>query len=164
MSPLPFGILVFSLIRMVKGNPCALNHANHYYPMNSRSATTIWIRSLSTRLKRCSINWIRSPLLELPLLGNRIQAIGKATLDRQSRQSEYWAPTYRRSSRSDQSRWEFQERDLSDLPLLCLFLDGLYEPLHTHGITQEAVLSAWGITLKRSKGSDLPGSEQQGER
>ena len=64
--------------------------------------------------------------------------------------------------------WEefqtFQERDLSDLPLLCLFLDGLYEPLHTHGITQEAVLSAWGITLKRSKGSDLPGSGQQGER
>ena len=38
--------------------------------------------------------------------------------------------------------WEqyeaFQNRDLSDLPLLCLFLDGLYEPLRTHGITRES--------------------------
>ncbi len=51
--------------------------------------------------------------------------------------------------------WEqyqaFQERDLSDFPLLCLFLDGLYEPLRTHGITREAVLCAWGITLDGRK-------------
>jgi|TARA_B100002003_G_scaffold245106_1_gene272360 transposase-like protein len=48
--------------------------------------------------------------------------------------------------------WEqyqaFQERDLSDFPLLCLFL---YEPLRTHGITREAVLCAWGITLDGRK-------------
>lgn len=51
--------------------------------------------------------------------------------------------------------WEeyeaFQNRDLSDLPLLCLYLDGLYEPLRTHGITREAVLCAWGITLDGRK-------------
>ena len=51
--------------------------------------------------------------------------------------------------------WEqyeaFQNRDLSDLPLLCLFLDGLYEPLRTHGITREAILCAWGITLDGRK-------------
>ena len=44
-----------------------------------------------------------------------------------------------------------KERDLSDFPLLCLFLDGLYEPLRTHGITREAVLCAWGITLDGRK-------------
>ena len=51
--------------------------------------------------------------------------------------------------------WEeyqaFQERDLSEIPLLCLFLDGLYEPLRVHGITKEAVLCAWGITLEGRK-------------
>lgn len=51
--------------------------------------------------------------------------------------------------------WEeyqaFQERDLSDIPLVCLFLDGIYEPLRTHGITKEAVLCAWGITLEGQK-------------
>ena len=51
--------------------------------------------------------------------------------------------------------WEeyeaFQNRDLSDIPLLCLFLDGLYEPLRTHGITREAILCAWGITLDGRK-------------
>lgn len=34
----------------------------------------------------------------------------------------------------------FRQRDLSELPVLYLFLDGLYEPLRTHGITREAVL------------------------
>jgi transposase-like protein len=51
--------------------------------------------------------------------------------------------------------WEeyeaFQSRDLSNIPLMCLFLDGLYEPLRTHGITREAVLCAWGITLDGRK-------------
>ena len=51
--------------------------------------------------------------------------------------------------------WEeyeaFQSRDLSDIPLLCLFVDAVYEPLRTHGITREAVLCAWGITLEGKK-------------
>tara|TARA_B100000315_G_C14516907_1_gene559618 strand:- start:55 stop:1320 length:1266 start_codon:yes stop_codon:yes gene_type:complete len=40
----------------------------------------------------------------------------------------------------------FQSRDLSEIPVLYLFLDGLYEPLRTHGITKEAILCAWAIT------------------
>lgn len=51
--------------------------------------------------------------------------------------------------------WEeyeaFQERDLSDTPVLYLFLDGLYEPLRTHGIQREAVLVAWAITVTGEK-------------
>ncbi len=46
--------------------------------------------------------------------------------------------------------WEeyeaFQKRDLEDIPVLYVFLDGLYEPLRLHGIGQEAVLCAWAIT------------------
>jgi transposase-like protein len=45
----------------------------------------------------------------------------------------------------------FQERDLSTIPILSLFLDGLYEPLRTHGVEREAVLCAWGITLEGRK-------------
>ncbi len=40
----------------------------------------------------------------------------------------------------------FQSRDLSDIPVLYLFLDALYEPLRVHGITREAILCAWAIT------------------
>ena len=45
----------------------------------------------------------------------------------------------------------FATRDLSELPVLYLFLDGLYEPLRTHGITREAVLCAWAITTSGHK-------------
>lgn len=45
----------------------------------------------------------------------------------------------------------FSQRDLSELPVLYLFLDGLYEPLRTHGITREAVLCAWAITTSGHK-------------
>jgi transposase-like protein len=51
--------------------------------------------------------------------------------------------------------WEeyeaFQERDLSDLGVLYVFLDGLYEPLRRHGIQREAVLVAWAITVEGEK-------------
>lgn len=54
-----------------------------------------------------------------------------------------------------ESLWEeyeaFQQRDLSEIPLLYLFLDGLYEPLRRHGIQREAVLCAWGITTEGQK-------------
>ena len=64
--------------------------------------------------------------------------------------------------------WEqyeaFQNRDLSDLPLLCLFLDGLYEPLRTHGITREAIPVRLGHHFGRPEGSDLSVPGQQGER
>lgn len=51
--------------------------------------------------------------------------------------------------------WEeyqaFQQRDLSAIPVLYVFLDGLYEPLRVHGIQREAVLCAWGITVEGKK-------------
>lgn len=54
-----------------------------------------------------------------------------------------------------ESLWEeyetFQERDLSSVPVLYLFLDGLYEPLRRHGVQREAVLCAWGITMEGEK-------------
>ncbi|MDT8436696.1 MAG: IS256 family transposase [Gemmatimonadota bacterium] len=54
-----------------------------------------------------------------------------------------------------ESLWEeyeaFQARDLSQIPVLYLFLDGLYEPLRRHGIQREAVLVAWGITAEGRK-------------
>lgn len=54
-----------------------------------------------------------------------------------------------------ESLWEeyeaFQARDLSGIPVLYLFLDGLYEPLRRHGIQREAVLCAWGITTEGEK-------------
>ena len=59
--------------------------------------------------------------------------------------------------------WEeyeaFQQRDLSDIPVLYLFLDGLYEPLRMHGIQREAVLCAWAITTEGdlvSRGLPVP--------
>ncbi len=46
--------------------------------------------------------------------------------------------------------WEeyeaFTQRDLSELEVLYLFLDRLYEPLRRNGIQREAVLRAWAIT------------------
>ena len=45
----------------------------------------------------------------------------------------------------------FQARDLSMIPVLYVLLDGLYEPLRTHGIEREAVLCAWAITLESKK-------------
>jgi transposase-like protein len=45
----------------------------------------------------------------------------------------------------------FQTRPLSDVPVLALFLDGVYEPLRTHGVQREAVLVAWAITLEGQK-------------
>ncbi|MGH7563090.1 MAG: IS256 family transposase, partial [Gemmatimonadota bacterium] len=54
-----------------------------------------------------------------------------------------------------ESLWEeyeaFQSRDLSEIPVLYVFLDGLYEPLRRHGIQREAVLCAWGITTEGHK-------------
>ncbi len=51
--------------------------------------------------------------------------------------------------------WEeyetFQQRDLSSIPVLYVFLDGLYEPLRMHGIQREAVLCAWAITTEGEK-------------
>ena len=51
--------------------------------------------------------------------------------------------------------WEeyeaFQTRDLSDIPVLYLFLDGLYEPLRVHGIRKEAIFCAWAITTEGEK-------------
>ncbi len=51
--------------------------------------------------------------------------------------------------------WEeyeaFQGRDLSELGVLYLFLDGLYEPLRVHGVSREAVLCAWAITAEGQK-------------
>ena len=64
--------------------------------------------------------------------------------------------------------WEqyeaFQNRDLSDLPLQCLFLDGLYEPLRTHGITPRSHPVRLGHHFGRPEGSDLSVPGQQGER
>lgn len=45
----------------------------------------------------------------------------------------------------------FQARPLGDVPVLALFLDGVYEPLRTHGVQREAVLVAWAITLEGKK-------------
>lgn len=45
----------------------------------------------------------------------------------------------------------FQERSLGEIPVLALFLDGVYEPLRTHGVDREAVLCAWAITLDGRK-------------
>lgn len=51
--------------------------------------------------------------------------------------------------------WEeyaaFQQRDLSGLPVLYVFLDGVYEPLRVHGIGREALLVAWAVTLTGEK-------------
>jgi transposase-like protein len=51
--------------------------------------------------------------------------------------------------------WEeyeaFQQRDLCEIPVLYVFLDGLYEPLRTHGIQRDAVLVAWAITTTGEK-------------
>ncbi len=51
--------------------------------------------------------------------------------------------------------WEeyeaFQQRDLRNIPVLYVFLDGLYEPLRLHGIGQEAVLCAWANTTEGDK-------------
>lgn len=51
--------------------------------------------------------------------------------------------------------WEeyeaFQQRDLSDVGVLALFLDGVYEPLRRYGMQKEAVLVAWAITLEGEK-------------
>ncbi|MGH8771844.1 MAG: hypothetical protein ACREV2_11800 [Burkholderiales bacterium] len=48
--------------------------------------------------------------------------------------------------------WEdyqvFAARDLSDYPVLYLFVDGIAERLHL-GQPREAVLAAWGITKER---------------
>lgn len=56
---------------------------------------------------------------------------------------------------------EFQQRDLSGLEIVSLFLDGLYEPLRTHGIQREAVLCAWGI---EANGNKVPLSFRLGNR
>jgi transposase-like protein len=45
----------------------------------------------------------------------------------------------------------FQRRSLADVPVLGLFLDGLYEPLRRHGVEREAVLVAWAVTLEGRK-------------
>lgn len=51
--------------------------------------------------------------------------------------------------------WEeyeaFQGRDLSEVGVLYLFLDGLYEALRRHGVRREAVLCAWAITVEGEK-------------
>ena len=60
-------------------------------------------------------------------------------------------------SRSEvtETLWEeyeaFQARDLSELGVLYLFLDGLYETLRVHGVSREAVLCAWAITVEGRK-------------
>lgn len=45
----------------------------------------------------------------------------------------------------------FQQRPLSDVAVLAVFLDGVYEPLRVHGVQREAVLVAWAITLEGRK-------------
>ena len=40
---------------------------------------------------------------------------------------------------------------LGDVPLLALFLDGVYEPLRRDGVQREAVLVAWAITREGRK-------------
>jgi putative transposase len=45
----------------------------------------------------------------------------------------------------------FQKRDLSNLEVLYLFVDALYEPLRVHGIDKEAILCAWAITMDGRK-------------
>ncbi len=51
--------------------------------------------------------------------------------------------------------WEeyeaFQALDLSELGVLYLFLAGQYEPLRVHGVSREAVLCAWAITVEGRK-------------
>jgi transposase-like protein len=44
-----------------------------------------------------------------------------------------------------------QTRPLGDVPVLALFLDGVYEPLRAQGVRREAVLVAWAITLEGKK-------------
>ena len=59
------------------------------------------------------------------------------------------------ASEVTEALWEeyeaFQQRDLGDIAVLYVFLDGLYEPLRLHGIRQEAVLCAWAITTEGDK-------------
>jgi putative transposase len=45
----------------------------------------------------------------------------------------------------------FQQGPLGEVPLLALFLDGVYEPLRRDGVQREAVLVAWAITLEGRK-------------
>jgi transposase-like protein len=40
---------------------------------------------------------------------------------------------------------------LSELGVLYLFLDGLCEPLRVHGVSREAVLCGWAITVEGRK-------------
>jgi transposase-like protein len=45
----------------------------------------------------------------------------------------------------------FPQRSLAAIPGFAVFLDGVYEPLRTHGVAREAVLVAWAITLEGQK-------------
>jgi transposase-like protein len=45
----------------------------------------------------------------------------------------------------------FQQRPLGDVPILAVFLDGVYEPLRCDGVQREAVLVGWAITLEGCK-------------
>jgi transposase-like protein len=45
----------------------------------------------------------------------------------------------------------FSTQPLTDVPVFAVFLDGVYEPLRTHGIEREAILVAWAITLTGEK-------------
>ncbi len=51
--------------------------------------------------------------------------------------------------------WEeyeaFQQRELSEVRVLAVSLDGIYEPLRRYGIQKEAVLVGWAITLEGEK-------------
>ena len=61
------------------------------------------------------------------------------------------AASAKSAKRCGQNTRRVQQRDLRDLSVLYVFLDGLYEPLRMHGIQREAVLCAWAITTEGDK-------------
>jgi putative transposase len=98
----------------------------------------------------------------LGLLGSRTEELERLAVEMYARglstrdiEDSFVAATGKRVlSRSSVSEitevlWEefeaFQQRDLSEFELECLFLDGLYESLRLRAGAKEAVLCAWGI-------------------
>ena len=91
-------------------------------------------------------------------LATEMYARGLSTRDVEAAFTDEWGDCLlSRSAVSEvtETLWEeyeaFQARDLSELGVLYLFLDGLYEPLRVHGVSREAVLCAWAITLEGRK-------------
>lgn len=110
------------------------------------------VRGADTPFRSALFQYLSRNSDALEHLAIEMYARGMSTRDIESTFTEDGRCLLTRSSVSDvtealnEQREAFQNRDLSDIPVLYLFLDALYEPLRTHGITREAILCAWAIT------------------